>query len=221
MNKIILITLLSIFTLNVFSQKEIKVNESNENIADGNNNCLSVVIFEADDKEVEKSWKKLMKDYKAKVNVKKEIFADDAQINEISVNSIDVYAKTEKNKDGDVELFVAFDLGGAFLSSSQHSDKFKSAKKIMKEFGVQTAKDAVNEQLKDAEKVMKKMGSEKDALIKENENFHKKIEGWEKDIEKAKEDIKTNEKNQEDKVKEIEAQQKVLEAIQEKEKMIK
>jgi len=221
MNKIILITLLSIFTLNVFSQKEIKVNESNENIAGGNNNCLSVVIFEADDKEVEKSWKKLMKDYKAKVNVKKEIFADDAQIKEISVNSIDIYAKTEKNKDGDVELFAAFDLGGAFLSSSQHSDKFKAAKKIMKEFGVKTAKDAVSKQFKEAEKVMKKMTAEKDALIKENENFHKKIESWEKDIEKAKEDIKTNEKTQEDKLKEIEAQQKVLEAIQEKEKTIK
>jgi len=153
--------------------------------------------------------------------MKKEIFADDAQIKDISVNTVDIYAKIEKSKDGDVEIFVAFDLGGAFLSSSQHSDKFKEAKKIIRDFGVTTAKEAVQEQLKAAEKAMKDLEKEKENLIKENEDFHKKIEGWENDIVKAKDDIKTNEKDQETKVKEIEAQQKVIEAVIEKEKQIK
>ncbi len=219
-NSLLFCTLLLIST-NLLSQKEIKVKETKTNIANGNNNALSVIIYEADEKQVEKAWKKLMKDYKGKISVKKEIFADDARISDISANTIDIYAKIEKTKDGDIELFAAFDLGGAFLSSSKHSDKFKSSKKILKNFGITTAKEAIMTQLKEAEKIMKKLENDKKSLIKENEDLNKKIEDWKKDIEKAREDIKINEKNQEDKTKEIEEQAKVLEEIQQKEKSIK
>jgi DNA-binding helix-hairpin-helix protein with protein kinase domain len=204
-----------------FSQKDIKVEETNAKIADGNNNAYTMIIFEADDKNVEKAWKKLMKDYKAKVNMKKEIFADDAEISELSSNTVDVYAIVEKTKDGDSKITVAFDLGGAFLSSSNHSSQSKAAKSILRKFGVSAAKDAVLEQIKEAEKELKKMEGDKEQLIKDNEDLHKKIEGWEKDIEKAKEDIKENEKAQEEKVKEIENQNALIKTIEEKEKLIK
>ncbi|MFH2096143.1 MAG: hypothetical protein ABIJ16_10595 [Bacteroidota bacterium] len=221
MKNLLFVAVILCATGGIFGQKEIKVTESNENIAEGSNNALSVIIFEADDKEVEKAWKKLMKDYNAKVSMKKEIFADDATIKDISSNTIDIYAKIEKTKDGDAKITVAFDLGGAFLSSSQHSSQFKAAKEIMQKFGVDCAKEAIRIQVKEAEKVLEKMEGEKQDLVKENENLNNKIAGWEKDIEKAKEDIKTNEKNQEDKTKEIEGQKSTIETIKEKEKQIK
>lgn len=204
-----------------FSQKEITVEESITSIAEGSNNALSVVIFEADEKFIEKAWKKFMKDYKAKVSSKNDIFADDAEIKDISINPLDIYAKIEINSNGDCVLFVAFDLGGSFLSSSKHPDKFKSAKRILRDFGLSTSKEAIMEKLKEAEKALKKMENDKESLIKENEDLHKKIEGWQMDIEKAKDDIKNNEQAQHDKAKEIDKQIIILEEIKEKEKQIK
>ncbi len=53
------------FTTNIFSQK-INVKETRENIAESNNNVLTVLIYGASEKNVVKSWKALMKNYKAK-----------------------------------------------------------------------------------------------------------------------------------------------------------
>src|SRR5437868_3143769 len=103
----------------------IKVTESNEKIGNGKNNALVVSIYDATPDEIGKEWKSKMKDYKAKVSMGDEILADNAVIKEINGNNtIDVYARIEKVKEGETKLIVAFDLGGAFLNSSEHKEKF-------------------------------------------------------------------------------------------------
>lgn len=216
------ILIISIFICKIaFSQLEIKVNESNESFEAGTNNALVVNIFEADAKEVEKEWKKLMKDYKAKVSSKKEVFADDATIKNISENTIDIYAYTKPGKDNDLQLVVGFDLGGAFLSSSLHPDKYTAAKKIVYNFAVNVTKEAIEGQQKEQEKVLKTMEKEKEDLIKAKEDLHKAIEDYKEKIAQAEKDIETNVKDQEEKVKEIETQQKVIEDIIAKVKAVK
>ncbi|GAB4297424.1 MAG: hypothetical protein Kow0068_21650 [Marinilabiliales bacterium] len=203
------------------AQKEIKVKETNTNIGGATNNALLVTIFEASEDMVKDAWKKQLKGYKAKVSDKKEIFADDALIKDISDNTIDIYSKTETDKDGNVLLYVAFDLGGAYISSSSHADKYKTAEKILREFALNISKEAVNEQIKNAEKELKKMEGELNQLVKEKEDLENKISGWEKDIENAKKAISDNEKKQEEQTKIIEEQKAELNLIMEKLKQIK
>lgn len=216
-----LICMILLFSSLLHSQKKIKVRESSENIGDGQHNALTVNIYEASGKDVEKAWKKLMKDYKAKVSIKKEIFADDATIKSMSSNTVDIYAKAGKSKDGEVFLIVAVDLGGAFLSSSMHSDKFKTFKNILYDFAVKTTKEAIRGQLKDAEKQQEKQEKEQKQLVKDNENLHKDIENYKNKIARAEKDIEINLKDQETKKKEIGLQKKLVEEITEKEKSVK
>jgi hypothetical protein len=202
------------------AQKKIKVQESNENLGNGNNNALVVSIYEADKDLIEKSWKNLMKDFDAKVAMKREIFADNASIKRISDNPVDIYAKIEAGKDGENQLMVAFDLGGAFLSSSMHPDKYKEAKQILYNFAIQVTKEGFQEKLKTEEKNLSKMEKENENLIRTNDKLHKDIEDYKARITQAEKDIETNLKDQETKKQEIELQKKLLEEIMQKEKTV-
>jgi molecular chaperone DnaK (HSP70) len=216
MKNVLLLFALAIFSVAAFAQKKITVNESNENIGNGKKNALVVTIYEASVSDVEKEWKSLMKGYKAKVTSKKEIFADDALIKELGGNTVDVYAKVFDNKNGSVTLIVGFDLGGAFLNSKDHSAQYKEAKAIVHKFAVKISKDAVENQLKEAQKAKEKTEKEHAALIKEKENLEKDIENYKAKIKKAEEDIQKKIKGQEQKKKEIEEQQKTVTVIKTK-----
>jgi len=127
-----------ILTITSFAQRKIKVHEENEKIGSGTNNALVATIYESNKDNIEKAWKKLMKDYGAKVNMKKEIFADDATIKDLSSNTCDLFAFVRKVSDDEFEIVVGVDMGGAYLSSSEHSSKYKTMEKILKDFAVQS-----------------------------------------------------------------------------------
>lgn len=217
-----------LLSANVFAQK-VKVTESTERIGGGKNPALIVTIYEITAEEVEKSWRALMKDYKAQTSSGDEIFADNAVIKKINDNNtIDVYAKAEKVKEGEIKFMVAFDLGGAFLSSSSHKDKFGEAKTFVYDFAVKAMRDAVIAQRKSAEKQLAKLENEqkdlekqKSKLEKNIEDYKGKIEDYQKKIKLAEEDISNNKNEQKKKKTEVEAQKKAVEAILSKEKTIR
>ncbi len=198
----------------VFAQK-ITVKERNEKIAGGSNNALTVVISGASEKMIEKAWEDVMKGYGAKVSSKGEVFADNATIASLSPNTVDVYAKTESEGEN-YKFIVAFDLGGAYLSSSLHSSKYKDAEKIVYDFAVDVTKKAIEEQLREAEKEQSKLEKKLDNLVGDNEKLHKDIEKYKNSITQAENDIETNLKDQEDTKATLESQKKAVEAIQEK-----
>jgi flagellar biosynthesis GTPase FlhF len=218
MKKLILSILSICFVLSLSAQKT-KVEEKRENIGDGVNNALVVTIYSADLGNVEKEWKKKMKSSKAKVSGKKEIFADNAELPYISDNPIDVYARIEQ-KQGNVFMVVAYDLGGAYLNSSAHKTQYKAAEKMIYDFAVELSKLCIGEDLEDAEKVLKNKNKELERLQSENEGLHKDIERYEEQIAKAKKEVEDNVKDQENKVKEIEEQQKSVSGIEEQLKKV-
>lgn len=228
MKKSTLLTLTLALTLSSFAQQKIKVTESSERIGGGNNNALVVTIYQATADEVEKEVKSLMKDYNAKVSSQDGgWFGDNAVIKAMGNNTVDMYAKWEKGKEGEVKLIMAFDLGGAFLSSSKHGEQFRIAKDIVDNFANKTTKDAMAGLVKAEEKKYEKLNDQQKDLEKEKKNleddivnYKQKIEDYNAKIKKAEEDIKTNSKSQEDKKKEIEAQKKVLEEAQAKQKAV-
>ena len=219
--------ILSVITDASAQKIKIKVDESNEHIGNGKNPALVVSIYDATPDEVESKWKSLMKDYKGKMSTNDGVFADNAVIQSINGNNtIDVYAKAEKVKDGETKLIVAFDLGGAFLSSSMN-DKLKEAKKIVNDFAIKITKDAIAGQRKAAEKVLGNLQDEHKDLEKKQEklnsnveDYKAKIEDYNKKIKEAQDDLATNKTDQEKKKGEVDAQTKIVEAVTAKENAV-
>ncbi len=214
MKQIILILLSLLITTFIFAQKII-VKEKQEKIGEGVNNTLVVTIYSADINVAVKEWKSKMKFTKAKVSGKKEIFADNASLPSISSNSIDIYAKFSE-KGEDLYMVVGFDLGGAYLNSSEHKNGYKSAEKMIYDFAVDISKKSIEKEINTAEKDLKTMDKNLKGLVSDNENLHKDIEQYNQRIVKAEKDIEENIENQKKKTSEIEIQQKLIDTLKKK-----
>ncbi len=212
-----------LFVTTGFGQRKIEVNETSFGFSSGNQHALYVTVFESTSKDVSKAWQKQLKDFKGKISEKKgEVFADNAIVKEFNDNNtVDIFTRFEDTKDGNVKMYVAIDLGGAYLSSSEHAEKFKAMKNILYDFSKTMSEEVVNVQIKEASKILSVLESEQKRLEKDNEELHKNIESYKEKIKKAEEDIKTNLSNQESKKKAIEDQQKAVNVLKEKLKDIK
>jgi len=204
----------------VFGQK-VKVDVSNHSIGGGRHEAFVTTIYHSNESEVKKQWKVLLKKYNPeKVKGGGEIIADNATISSISSNSIDIYA-TAKESGGEVELVVAFDLGGAFVDGA-HSGA-KTAEDIVYDFAVKLTTAGIEAEVKEAEKVLAAKEKEVDKLVKANDRLHQNIERWNAQIESATESIKqaesdleANEKEQDNAKKVVEEQQKAVQAVADK-----
>jgi predicted nucleic acid-binding Zn-ribbon protein len=198
------------------SAQRIELKEGNERFSSGAQNAISTTIFANNQDDVQSAWKSLMKDYKnEKVKSdKNEVFGDNILIKEFGNNPVDVYATFEENKkDMTVKMHVAFDLGGAYLtSSSEHKDKYKEAEKIIKAFAVKMTKEPLQQKVKDAEKVQSKMEDDQKDLEKDNKNLKGDIEDNRGKIAKAEKEITVKEAELVKKKGEIEIQKKVVDA---------
>lgn len=196
-----------------FAQYSTKVKESKEDIGGGNNKCLTVNIYETTTDNIEKAWEKLMKSFNAKVSTKKEIFADNALIKDLTNNTVDIYAKAIKKSDNEIQFLVAVDLGGAFLNSSDHSSQYKTMEKMIREFAKKATLDGLENKIKDQQKVFDKRTKELEELIKDKEKLEKDIENYKEKIKKAEDDIKRNMENQSAKQKEVDAEKAKFEEL--------
>jgi hypothetical protein len=197
----------------------IQVTEGNEQIGAGNNNALIVTIYETDLETVEKEWKSRVKDFNTeKTNLSKHVlFADNAVIKEMGNNTIDIYTTfAEKKEERSVRMVVAFDLGGAYLSSGTHKDKFDVAKKIIYDFAVKLSREGVNEQVKVANKAYDKLLEKQKDLEKDKKDLEADILNYKEKIKAAEEAIKKNDADQLLKKKEIEEQKKAVDAVKKK-----
>jgi len=176
-------------------------------------NAIIAVIPKADVEVVMKEWKNLMKKYDAEVTGKDELFANNAVIKSITDNSMDVYARFELNKDKEVVMSVAFDLGGFFMNSSAQPELFKEAKKFVEKFAVSQSKSAYKETVKAEQKVLSGMEKEKKKLEKTNEKLEKKNEEMRNQIKENAQTIKENQAQIDNKIKEIENQENKVKAL--------
>ena len=197
-----IIGLLCIGICSMVTGQSISVSSTLAEIGGGENKAFSVIIAQSNEQVVKKEWKSLLKDYKSeKITMKKEIFGDNCLVGPVSENTIDVYAKITDKGDGNIELVSAFDLGGAYLSSSHEG--YGAAQKIIKDFAVKLTKMGIEKELKEKEKELEKAEKEVERLKKENDRLHQDIdrakgmiEDANKTIDQAKLDIETNLKDQ-------------------------
>jgi hypothetical protein len=222
MKKIILFAFTVSIGISAYAQK-IKVKESRESIGGGSNNALVVTLSEVSPSEAEEAFRSFMKQYDGKRSSKDGgIFVDNATIKEIGGNNtVDIYGKAQGKKDDpEITFVIAFDMGGAFLNSSDHKDQYKAAEKIVKDFAVKATKDAIEDKLKAAQKVQSGLEDDQKSLEKDQKHLNNDIEDYKAKIKKAEDDIAKNKTDQDKKKGEIEAQKKVVGEIDKKLKAV-
>jgi len=206
---ILVVALLS-FSMSLNAQ----VREQTRNMSQGTESALVIKIPNTDEKLVAEVWQNYIKDaYKGKTKwnrKEKEWLTDNVGITAIGGNNtVDLYTAISKSGQ-DVELALWCDLGGAFLSSNAHRDRYEEAEKMLMRFSMEVAKAGVQAELDEQEKGLKKLEGELKKLKNENDRYLKDIEKAEAAIRKAKDGIVKNEKDQELVVNSIQNQHKLV-----------
>lgn len=217
--KRILLPALLLFTPSVFAQS--MVSESVVAIDGKSRNSLTVIVKDAKADDIKKAWKKQLKDLKGNVSDKSIIFGDDCQLKGMGDNTFDVYSVIEDLGNNGIKLSAAFDLGGAYLSTSDHPEKYPAAEQLMKSFAVAQAKEVVKFEIDAAHKILKGFEKEFSGLEKDKEKLEKDIEDYKKKIEEAKAAIEKNIASQANKKTEIEGLKATISDLEKKEKSIK
>ncbi|MCB0568508.1 MAG: hypothetical protein KDC66_02040 [Phaeodactylibacter sp.] len=216
-----LVMLSSLLFLLAFSKLQAQATEHLLKMSQGANNALSLQIAGADEKLVAETWKNYMKDfYDAKVKwdrKTKEYLADDASITAIGLgNTVDVYATTEEDKNNNTTINVWFDLGGAFLSSREHADRYEEAEKLMLRFGLEVAREKTRLELDNEKGELRQLQKDLERLKTANDRYHKEIERAQEAIKKAEADIVQNEKDQQDMLEKIAGQEKAIQSVEQR-----
>jgi len=175
-----------------FYAQNIRVQEVVENMSKGTQKGLAIEFTQISEEFLLKEFKDWVDKFKGKTKMDKknnEVFSDDAFLKEISANTFDIYGKViNKGKTQTLVLFV--DLGGAFLNTQMHADKYKIMEGQFMEFARSVIQNDLKNRLDEAEKVLKNFEKEKKDLEQEQAKSLKNIEN-------AKNLIKKEEENKE------------------------
>lgn len=192
-----------------------ELKEMDRLMSKGQKNSFSIIIDGVGKKDIEKSWGKYMKDHdtKSKWDKKaKEYLADNAKIEELSDNTIDVYSQLIESGSR-VELIVWMDLGGAYLSTYDHAEKAQKGEAFIIKFATDMEKKRVDKfREKEEDKLGDLRGNLKD-MQKDKGKLEKDIEDYEKKIEEARKKIAENIANQSTKEIEIKTQEAYVEKV--------
>jgi hypothetical protein len=197
-----------------------QISEQAKSMSQGLQNALILELPQTNDDFVDKLWKKFTKDFKggkSKKNKKEdEVFTDDITIPNIgNDNPVDLYTRISEIGD-DVELTIWIDLGGAYLSSSQHPQDYLEAEKLLMRFGLEVTKEKIKIEIEKEEKELADLEKTLKKLERANDNYHREIEQAKEKIKKAEKDIEENNADQENTNKLIEEQKEIVRKVMKK-----
>lgn len=206
---ILLLFLISMASTNLTAQDNFRISEENAAMSEGSFNALVLTLDGANQKLVCKAWGKFVKRYKGKTKYSgktEQYFTDEATIDGMSDNTVDIYAKISE-QDEKTFVYVWFNLGVTYLSSSQFPERYPTGEKVLTDFGYYVSADLLEAQIKDKQKELRK--EERD--VKKIERSRKK---YERKIEKAQKDIQKNEQKLDESKDELATQTKEVEEIE-------
>ncbi len=194
-----------------------QIAEQEKTMSQGLHNALVLELPDCQDKFVDKLWKKYLKDYKGgktkKVKKEPELFTDDVQIPAIGgANTVDLYTRIRENGD-DVFLSLWVDLGGAYLNSAEHPDRYLEGEKLLMRFALEVTKEKIKIEIKNEEDKLKDFERTLKKLERANDNYHRDIEQAKEKIKKAEDNIEKNVQEQDSTRKQIEDQQEVVRKV--------
>lgn len=214
--------LLAVFCLVFLANSEINaqisasitVNEEVISMSQGVKNSFSVKLPSTDLKDLEKQWAKYLKEYKGKTKQVKNLnewFTDNAKMEAVSRNSVDLYTVFTPAEEETTRLIVWFDLGGAYLSTELHGEQANAGEKILYDFALQIKKEVAAAKIEAEKEALKEMEVDLEKVAKSEQEFLKTIEEMKAKIEKLEADIAANQNTQAEKKAAIEAQKKMIE----------
>lgn len=174
--------------------------------------CVYVEIEGGEKDRIKDLWEDYMKDYgKTKRNKKaKEYYSEEARIPMISSSkNVSLYAKFEEGRNVASAYMWAM-VDGEFVDDSQGLQNFAQ------DYYIIARKDVINKEIKEQEKLLKKLDKNMGKLIKKNNGYHKDIEKAEEKIRKSEENIEKNLNDQDELQAELVKQKEILEMIAEK-----
>ena len=192
------------------------VRETERIMSFGNRPCFRIEFANTDDKLVLETWKEFAKKtFEAKVKKDRkgdEYVAAEARAAYITADPFTIYVQLEKN--GQNTAFNAwFDVGAYFLNSRENPESAREAADVLRQFYYDVRRNAIGDELKQAEDQLKSQESALKKLERDNEALYKSIEDYKAKIKKAEEDIQKNTKEQETSIVNMEAQKKKIEEI--------
>jgi len=213
MRKLILLFSLIVGSFTIIAAQS--VNESSKSMSLGKQMGFEIDIDGADEDLTEDVWKDFIKDFgKGKRNKKaREYYSVGARVPVINgASDVDIYIRFDER----VNMTTAtmwVDLGESFINSDEYPKEAQGVEEFLTNFYLAVKKEAIQEEMKEQEKIMNKMEKALRKLEKKNTGYHKDIEKAKEKIEKAEKNIEKNLSEQEDQRITIEQQRKVLEEI--------
>jgi hypothetical protein len=216
------ILFISTLVISSFSQaQEVRVSEENVEFLDGKHNALVVSIPYGNKDVIEDELKSEMKDWGGKYNNSKGVYtAIQGSMKAMGDKKFDGYAKIIGEGEN-MKVAFAVDLGGAYLTKSNHHEQYKVIEKRVLDFGREAAKECVMKELEAETKILKSLEDDKSDLEKSIERSKNDIEDYKKKIEEAEKSISENESKVSTKTGEISTQAGKVSDVEKKLKGIK
>ena len=206
--------LLILFT-NFFFAQSVSLKETTEDFSTGKQNAFKVNVPYCTADYIAKKLKGELKDWHGKYKESKgEHTVKMGKLKDLGDKPFDVYAKVIEKDDKDCYISLSIDLGGAYLNSKDHPEKYKVIKSEITKMAIKISKDQINKDISREKDALKDLEKQKKSLIKEEDKLSKQIKDYEKQIEQNKKRIEEIKNLKQTKSSEIKKQEEVLKSVE-------
>lgn len=195
----------------IIAQEDIIVSLKNKSFSIGEVASFVVFIPQAKYEQVNKDWEKYLKQ-----NTKEKTIVENGEViilnklyEKISPSPINIYSYT-KEYEGEIMLVVALEMNGQYISREMDEEIYIPAKKYIRDFAIESYKNAVADELKEEEKALKKLENQKSSLMNSRESINTEINQFERNIITAKDEITINQLDQSNKILQVQAQKDLV-----------
>lgn len=213
MKKITSVLTLLLFTVFAFAQKQYDVQEGEKSMYKGSYTALSMTFEGVSAKAAAEEWKQFIKTFKGKTKEDKKgkvWFTDDAKMEKVSDNTIDLYTSFAETPGG-TNVSVWFDLGGAYLSSAMDLGRTDEAKNILQDYGHAISKRLAKDNWDMEEKSLTMMQKDLKKMEGEQSSIQKEIEEVKSELLKLEAEAQQNRTRQQNQLNVIKTQEKAIE----------
>jgi hypothetical protein len=168
-----LLGIILLVSLQVNAQKVI-VTEHELTIDNVSRKGMSTTIL-LEQEITEKSWLKKLKEF-GKVDAQKNVYTVDiATILGISSTPVRIISTINQSDKGS-KVFWSIEIGKAYVSTKDDPAKYSTAEKILHDFAVMVYREDINDQIKDAEKVLLQTVKVQEKKVKLGTDLVNKVE---------------------------------------------
>lgn len=205
-----------------FAQQEIILTEEVQTYLLGDKNSIVVTIPYGEPIIIEKQLKREMKSWGGSFYINKgEYTLVQGNLKALGSGNINSYAKIKSGPDQYIRVIFTFDLGGIFLSSSEHAAQFKAMSDKIFDFARETSVKCLDDQINKEQEKLNNTRKNLKYLEKEKEKLIQDINEYKAFIISAEKNLEMNVKNQGKTIEAIQGLEVKIDEIEKKKKKVK